>query len=142
MRRALVLAALVLPLACGGNSPSSPSATLNLGGAWTGSLQYVTSGVTVTDAVTATLTQTGTSVGGTWTAESGASGQFSNLTAAASVTGIVTISQTTLTGASCSATSAINGNASASSITLAVAQIQPTGICQWASGMQFSLRRQ
>src|SRR6185295_2366789 len=58
MRPRLVLAvALAAQLACGGSSsPTSPAPALSLAGTWTGSWQFVTSGVTVSDAVTATFT--------------------------------------------------------------------------------------
>jgi hypothetical protein len=141
-RRAVLLGLLLVLAACGGSSPPSPSANLNLAGTWTGSWQFVTSGATITDAVTATLSQNGATVTGTWSGESGASGQFTSLTPQASTTGSLTIAQPTLTGAVCTATTAVSGTASASSLELAVPQIAPSGICQWASGMQFSLRKQ
>ena len=47
------------------DSPTGPS--VDLGGAWTGTLTFVTSGVTVTDSVAATLSQSGSSVTGGWT---------------------------------------------------------------------------
>jgi hypothetical protein len=139
--RLLVAAALVAELACGSSSPTSPTPSLNLAGNWTGSWQFVTSGVTVTDAVTVTFTQTGSDVSGTWRGESGASGQFSHLTAQASTTGTVTVSQTTITGTACTGTAAVTGTASASSLALTVAQIPASGVCQWASSMQFSLHK-
>ena len=92
LRLALLAAPFVLQLACGGSSsPTLPSTTLNLGGTWAGSWQFVTSGVTVSDAVTATFTQTGATVSGTWRAESGASGQFAQLSPQTSTSGTVTI---------------------------------------------------
>ena len=142
IRRIALAVLLTAPLACGGDSPSSPSPTLNLAGTWSGSFQFVTSGVTITDGVTATFTQSSTDVSGTWRAESGASGQFTQIAPRASTTGSVTISQTTLTGTVCNGTAAVTGTASASSLDLTVAQIPPSGICQWATSMQFSLRKQ
>jgi hypothetical protein len=141
--RLALAAAFITQLACGGSSsPTSPTANLNLGGTWAGSWQFVTSGVAVSDAVTATFTQTGSSVSGTWRAESGASGQFPQLAPQASTSGTVTVSQTTITGTVCNGTASVTGTASASALELTVAQIPPSGLCQWASSMQFSLRKQ
>ena len=142
MRRLVVVVALALVTSCGGGSMSpAPTPTLNLAGTWTGSWQFVTSGATVTDAVTATLTQTGSTATGTWTSESGATGQITNLTAQSSISGSLTISQTTLTGAACNATTSVRGTASASAIDLTVPHIPPSGVCQWGSSMQFSLHK-
>ena len=91
MSARLPLVALLLALAaCGGKgSPSSPAPSLNLAGTWGGTWTFVTSGVTVSDTVAATLTQSGTGADGTWTSQSGATGQFTNLTPAASTSGTV-----------------------------------------------------
>jgi len=141
-RRFAIAVALTLLTACGGGSaPSSPTPTLNLAGTWTGTWQFVTSGATIVDTVTATLTQAGSTVSGTWTSESGATGQISNLAAQASVSGSLTISQPTLTGPACTATTSVSGTASASSIDLTLPQIPGSGACQWGSSMQFSLRK-
>ena len=141
-RRVAIAVALMLVTACGGGSTSpSPTPALNLAGTWTGSWQFVTSGATIVETVTATLTQTGSTVSGTWTSESGATGQISNLAAQASVSGSLTISQPTLTGPTCTTTTSVSGTASASSIDLTVPQIPATGVCQWGSSMQFSLRK-
>jgi hypothetical protein len=142
MRRLFAILICASAACGGGSSPSAPTPSLNLAGNWAGSFQFVTSGVTITDGVTATFTQTGTNVTGTWRAESGGSGQFTQLAAQASTSGSVTISQTTITGATCNATAAFNGTASASALDLNVAQIPANGTCQWASGMQFALRKQ
>jgi hypothetical protein len=143
MRSRLALAAaLGALLACGGSGPSSPSASLNLAGTWSGSWVFVTSGVTVTDSVMATLTQSGTDVNGTWTALSGASGQFTHLTPSASTSGTLSISQPTIAGPACTATTTVTGSATASTLELTVAPIAASGICQWAIGQQFSLAKQ
>jgi hypothetical protein len=140
--RLLVAAAIVALGSCGGKNPPGPSATLNLGGNWSGVWQYVTSGVTINDSVTATLTQNGADVTGTWTAESGASGQFQRLAAQASTSGTLTITQTTVTGAVCNATTPVAGTASATNIELTLSAIPANGVCQWAASQQFSLRKQ
>lgn len=142
MRRRFAIVALTLLAACGGGSTSpSPAPSLNLSGTWTGSWQFVASGATIVDTVTATLTQTGSTVSGTWTSESGATGQITNLAAQASASGSLTISQPTLTGPTCTATTSVSGTASASSIDLTVPQIPAVGVCQWGSSMQFSLHK-
>lgn len=141
-RRFAIVVVLALFAACGGDStPSAPTASFNLAGTWTGSWQFVTSGATVVDTVTATLTQSGATVSGTWTSESGATGQISSLAAQSSTTGSMTISQARLTGTACNATTSVSGTASASAIDLTVPQIPVTGVCQWGSAMQFSLRK-
>ena len=141
-RRVAIAVGLMLFTACGGGSTSpSPTPALNLAGTWTGSWQFVTSGATIVETVTATLTQTGSTVSGTWTSESGATGQISNLAAQASVSGSLTISQPTLTGPTCTTTTSVSGTASASAIDLTVPQIPATGVCQWGSSMQFSLHK-
>ena len=141
-RRTFVGIVLVWLAACGGSSsPSSPTTSLNLAGSWTGTWQFVTSGTITTDTITATLTQNGTDAGGTWTAQSGATGQFTRLTATASTSGSMTISQTTLSGTVCSGTTSVSGTATSATLELTIAPITPSGICQWATGQQFSLRR-
>jgi hypothetical protein len=119
------------------NSDMSPS---NIEGTWNGTWQFVTGGVTVTDAVTAELTRNGSNGTGTWAAESGPSGSLS-LTLGDSLTGTLTISQTTITGQTCTATTTISGSATSSAIEFTTAEIPPSGICQWAASNRFSFRR-
>jgi len=139
--RLLLTAALLAAVSCGSKSPPGPSTTLNLGGNWSGTWQYVTSGVTIVDNVTVTLTQAGADASGTWTAESGASGQVQRLVPQASTSGTLTITQMTITGSACSATAAVTGTASATAIDLNVAAIPPSGVCQWAASQKFSLHK-
>jgi hypothetical protein len=142
MTRVAILCAAVLLSACGGSSPSAPeTATVNLAGTWTGTWQYTASGASIVETVTFTLTQAGTDATGTWTSQSGVSGQVQHLAANASTSGTLTISQPTITGPACTATAAITGTASATSINLTLAPIAPSGVCQWAAGQQFSLQR-
>ena len=130
---------LMLSLAAGcGNSPTGPGG-FSVAGNWSGTWQYVTGGVTVTDTVTASLTQDNTgNAGGTWTAAGGASGRIT-FAAVSSISGSFTISQTLLSGGVCQATSTLTGTATPSTITFTVAPITGTGLCQWASSQQFSL---
>src|SRR5690349_13863842 len=54
-----------------GDSPAAPAASLNLAGNWTGTWTFVSGGATVTDTVTMTVSQSGTSAGGQWNASGG-----------------------------------------------------------------------
>jgi hypothetical protein len=139
-RLAACLLGALLVSHCGGGSPSSPS--LNLAGTWTGTWRYVAGGATVSEAVTATLTQSGDEASGTWMAESGASGQFQRLRAASSTSGSLTISVTALGLPPCTATASVSGTASATSLELGVSPIASSGTCQWAANQQFALTRQ
>ena len=144
LRRRLIPASFALACACalslaGCGSDMSPS-RIDVAGSWSGSWQFQTGGATVTDSVTAQLTQTGTSASGTWAAAGGASGELS-FTAGASISGTLTISQMTVTGQTCSATTTISGTASASTISFTMTTPAASGICQWAASNQFSLQR-
>ncbi len=135
--RALIVCACVVIAGC--DSDMSPS-RIDLAGEWTGSWQFVTGGVTVTDTVTASLSQNGTNVTGTWTAGGGTTGEVS-FTAAESISGTLTLTQTTMTGQPCSATTTLSGSASSTALDFAAATPAPNGICQWAASNQFSFRR-
>jgi len=137
----LVLAGGLLLPACGGSSPAGPSpAPLNLSGTWTGTWTFVTAGVTVTDAVSMTLTHTGVSAGGQWSAAGGAGGQVI-LTPGASLSGTSSISQTLLTGQNCSASTTLSGTASATQIQFTLGTLTPAGLCQWATNHRFAFTR-
>ncbi|MEZ5318072.1 MAG: hypothetical protein R2752_11780 [Vicinamibacterales bacterium] len=139
--RALVLALAVAAATCGGNSPTTPSPSgANVAGTWSGSWQYVTAGTTVTDTVSATLTQNGSAATGSWAAAGGAGGQLSFTTTGA-LTGTITISQTALGGLNCSASTTISGSSSASVISFTLGTLPSTGACAWATNQQFSLTR-
>ena len=138
-RRIAVLLVAATLAACGG-SPTGPGG-VSVAGNWSGTSQFVTAGVTVSDTVTATLTQDASgAAGGNWTAAGGASGRFT-FTAGASISGSFTIQQTLLTGGICQATSTLSGSASSSVIDFTVPPISGTGLCQWASDQRFSLRK-
>ena len=127
-----------LVFAACGDSPPSPSESLN--GNWSGTWQFRTAGVMVTENATAMLTQTGSTVSGTWMAQSGPAGELT-FAVAESFTGTLTISQTLLTGQVCSGSTTVTGSASSSRLEFAAAPIAPAGLCQWATEMQFSLQR-
>lgn len=133
---ALLLAGCVALSSCGG-SPTPPSASLELAGAWTGSWTFPSGGATVTDTVTMTVTQNGTSVGGQWSSAGGAGGTVA-FTAAANFTGTANISQTLIIGGNCSATTTITGTAAPNQIRFTLGTLTPAGLCQWASSNQFT----
>jgi len=138
--RTLVVAALVLFVAGCGSSPSNPSPALSLSGTWTGTWQYVTAGATITDTVTTTLGQNGSSASGPWTASSGASGQL-NLTVASSASGTMTINITLISSCS-SGNVALTGTETATTIDFTLAPIPASGSCTWPTGNHFVLTRQ
>jgi hypothetical protein len=131
----LALLVAVAASACDG-SPTSPS----LEGEWTGTWEFRTAGVLVTEDVTASFNQNGAAVTGTWTAASGPSGGLT-FTASDSSSGTLTITQTMFTGQVCNGTSTVSGSASRSSIELAAAPIPVSGLCQWATEIRFSLHK-
>jgi hypothetical protein len=137
--QALLACACLLAGAGGCDSGASPS-DIDVDGAWSGTWQFVTGGVTVTDTVTASLEQDGNDVTGTWTAASGPAGELT-FAVAESISGTLTITQTTITGQTCTATSPITGTASATAIDFSASAPTAAGICQFAASNQFSLRR-
>lgn len=140
MSRRFVLGCLVaLATACGGSSTPPAPSSITITGDWSGTWQFVTSGVTVTDNIRATFTQAGTATG-TWSADSGATGQFT-FAVAANVSGTLTIAQVLVSGTTCTATANLTGTVSANAITLSAPTIPPSPLCAWAMNNQFSLRR-
>ena len=137
---AMAIALAMLATGCGGDSPTNPSGSLNVSGSWTGTWQYVASGVTVTDDVSATLTQNGSSATGPWTSSSGATGQLS-LSVATDLSGTITINQTPLASGACTASTAITGSATSSTLDFALGPMTGTGLCQWATDQRFALRK-
>ena len=136
-----MLAAVLIAIAataCDDDSPTGPS--VDLSGRWTGTLTFVTSGVTVTDNVSTTLSQSGSSVTGGWTTLGGTQGQFT-LTAAAEITGATTISHSTITGQPCTASTSVTGTATSTRLELSLAPVTQTGVCQWAANQQMVLTR-
>jgi hypothetical protein len=133
---------LCLAIAVSASCSSSPTGPggLNVSGAWVGSWQFVTSGVTVTDNVTVSFVQTAGTATGTWTADSGATGSM-QFQVAGSVTGTVTISQATLSGLTCIGTGQLSGTVSSTAISITTSGFSTNGSCQWATNDQFSLHR-
>ena len=144
-RRAVLLALLIWVAPACGDSPTAPSTntpagTVEVAGDWSGEWTYSAAGVTVTDDVTVRLNQSGANVTGTWTAESGATGQIS-FVATASFAGSLTINQSLLGGSSCNASTNISGSASAAQLDFTLAAITSQGVCQWGTGNRFVLTR-
>ena len=141
MRRFLHLvtaAGIALAGVAGCDSPTSPSPSL--AGNWAGTWQFRSGGVIVTEDVTATFTQNGSNATGTWTAQSGSTGQLT-LSAGDAVSGTMTISQTLFTGQVCNGNTTVTGTATSSTLELTAAQVAASGLCQWASEMRFSLQK-
>jgi hypothetical protein len=139
---AIALVTTVTGLAACGGSPSGPSRNgVGVGGTWTGTWQFVTAGATVGDAVSVTLTESGATATGTWSAASGASGELA-FTTGQNPTGTATLMQTTLTGQVCSTMTGITGGTvSATRIELTLADPTAAALCQWATGQRFALGR-
>jgi hypothetical protein len=57
------------------------------------------------------------------------------------MTGTLTITQMILTGQVCTATTALTGTASASRLEFMLADITPSGVCQWATAQRFLLTK-
>lgn len=139
-----ILAVVVITSACalasaGCDSDMSPT-RIDVAGSWTGTWQFVTGGATVTDAVTATLTQNGTNATGTWMAASGPTGELS-FEVRDSINGTLTMTQTAITGQPCTATTTLSGAVTQTTLEFTTTTPIASGICQWAANNQFSFRR-
>ena len=142
-RLAVALLAYTLALAgCENGSPTGAGkAGIRLGGSWSGEWRFLSAGITVSDAITATLTQDGSRVSGAWVGTGGATGEW-QFAASGATTGSATVRQTVLTGQTCTAVTAITSSVvSASRIEPTLADIPPAGICQWATSQRFVLAR-
>jgi hypothetical protein len=131
----ILIISVILHAGC--NGPDS----LKVDGNWSGTWRFVASGLTVTDQVTATLTQDGTQASGFWTAASGASGQL-NFNAMGATSGTLTINQATLTPQSCNATTTFQGTVTDTHLDITMVDIPPAGICQWGTNSRFVLDKQ
>jgi len=138
-----VLAAVALAVACG-DSPTEPGsmsqADVNVAGEWSGAWTFNAAGLSVTDDLAVSLSQSGGIVTGTWSATSGASGQI-RFDATRPVSGTLTISQLLLGSTSCNGSTTIAGTASTDRIDITLADIPSQGVCQWGTGSRFVLTR-
>ena len=125
---------------CGGSTTAPSPAAMNLGGTWTGTWTFVVAGATVVDAVTLTLTQTGSTAAGSWSAAGGAGGTIS-FASGGTIAGSASISQTLISGPNCSASTSITGTATATSVQFTLGPLTSAGLCQWATGHQFAFTR-
>lgn len=139
-RRLLVAGCLAVTAACGDN-PAAPG-PVNVFGEWTGTWQFATAGLTVTDSVRVVFVPLPlNSWTGLWSADSGASGQF-QIADQTSTTGTFTITLPKLTGGTpCTATATVSGTLSSTAITLSVPSLPSTNTCPWATDHQFSFHR-
>lgn len=128
-----------LAAACGSSTSTPAPAPATIAGDWSGTWQFVTSGVTVTDNVHVTFTQSDT-VTGTWAADGGATGQF-RFAPGSTVTGTFSITQLTVGGQPCNGSANLTGTVATNAITLSVPTIPSTPQCAWAANNQFSLHR-
>jgi len=126
-----------LAAACGGSSSTPGPATI--AGDWSGTWQFVTSGVTVTDNVHVTFTQSDT-VTGTWVADGGATGQF-RFASGSPVSGTFSITLLKVNGQTCSGSGNLTGTVATNAVSLSVPSIFSASQCDWATNNQFSLHR-
>lgn len=97
-------------------------------------------GATVVDAVTLTLTQSGSLAVGSWSAAGGAGGTIS-FSPGGTIAGTASISQTLISGPNCSATTSLTGTATATSVQFTLGPLTSAGLCQWAASHQFAFSR-
>ena len=131
-------------LAACGDSPTDPGAgaqaEVDVAGDWSGTWTFNAAGLSISDPVTVSLSQSGAAVTGSWSAQSGASGQI-RFNATRQVTGTLTINQLLLGSVSCNGATTIQGTAAAARIDVTIAAIPPQGVCQWGTGNRFVLTR-
>lgn len=141
VRLAVAVALLVLTVACG-DSPTAPAsqAEVNVAGDWSGTWTFSAAGLSVTDDLSVSLSQSGATVTGSWSATGGASGQI-RFDATRQVSGTLSINQVLLGSGSCNGSTMIAGTASADRIDVTLAEIPPQGVCRWGTGSRFVLTR-
>jgi len=119
MKRALLVVVAVLSFACGSSSPTAPSPPppASVAGSWTGTWQatQVTGGPYLISLVMV-LNQSGANVTGTW-GTSQAEGTVTGTTTTSTFSGTMTWNGRTNSGAACTGTFAISGNAGGPTVT-------------------------
>ena len=119
MRIALVVCAVVLCVsACGGNSvaPSEVSTTMNVAGTWNGTIG---SSNNSTQQLKMVLTQTGSTVSGSWDSSSVSwAGQVSGAVSGTSFSGQFTFAGTAANGTVCTGTANVAGSVTATTMAL------------------------
>lgn len=126
--------------ACGGSTTTPSPPALSLGGTWTGTWTFVAAGATVVDTVTLTLSQSGGTAAGQWSASSGPGGTIS-FPVGDTIAGATSISQTIITGPNCFAETTVTGTATATSLKFTLGPLTNAGLCQWAASHQFAFTR-
>jgi hypothetical protein len=128
-KRGCVVLLLIVAWACGNSSPSAPSSYASVAGNWSGMYQGLQLGLPIHQAIVMNLTQAGSSVNGTWTITnnitspqasnfySSAGGTLFGTTSTNGFSGTFTINAATTSGAACSGTFAVSGNAGGSAMT-------------------------
>jgi hypothetical protein len=139
MKRAALLVAVAFAASCGGSS-TSPSATLNLAGNWSGRFEYQTGGVNVSDDVTMSVSQLSTTATGVFSASGLTTGTVT-FPVLASFSGSFSIAQTNIASGACTGTSTVSGTAAATDLVFTVANVTQTAACPWATGMKFTLKK-
>jgi hypothetical protein len=114
LRLAAVAPVIVMLAACGGTAATEPS-PVSAAGTWTGVFESTNF---AQQSVTLTLTQTGSSVGGTWVATPLAmSGAVSGTHTGGTFSGSLTLATPSATGGTCSGTASVTGSVAATSLT-------------------------
>ena len=128
MKNGLIICAVLLAAtACGSSdSPSTPSIA-NVAGNWAGSMTYTSINnagnpvQTTEPSLSMSLTQSGTTVGGTWKAQvsdgTTRSGTVGGAVTATSFSGAFTYHRTLTTGVNCDGTLTVSGPAGGNSLT-------------------------
>lgn len=138
-RRGVLMLVALSVLGAGCSSPTGPDG-FGVDGTWSGSWSFMSGGATVTDTVTAAISQSGNSASGSWNAASGPSGTLT-FTPTTATSGTLTIMQTVITGQVCAATTTVTGTASGTRIELTLADFPTTPFCPWATMNRFVLTR-
>ncbi len=125
LRQLCALAVALVAMACGGSSSPTAPSIANVAGTWLGTMQYsqqpqAGTPVQAAQSVSMTLTQSNTTVGGTWTTTNGGTrnGTVGGSVTANSLTGSLTYNSTSANGGACIGTLAVSGTVTGNSLTL------------------------
>lgn len=149
MRYAVAFAACI-SIACGGSSSSTPSPTparIDLNGQWKGTFSIIAGVTPVSEAIlSGSVTQSGTSVNGTWSNTADRTGTFTGTLASEFVTdgrmtGTMRISVPSGTGLLCTASGPFTGTVTPTFVITAPAFVWDTCLTNTASNGVLSLTR-
>ena len=112
MKRLLATLVLVIIPACGSDSPpAAPTPVLaSVAGSWSGTAQYTAFGAAAIQSLLMDLTQAGSSVNGTYAAQT-FTGTVTGATTTGTFSGTFTFNGHTATGTACTGTFAVSGSA-------------------------------